>query len=181
MVEIWKDVDGFVGLYQVSNLGRIKALGRYVKTGNGGKRYIEEHFVKPNKCKNGYLEATFSRKQKRTVRLLHRVVAKAFIPNPDNLPEVNHKDEDIQNCQVENLEWCTSKYNANYGSRNVRMIEKRGNTKPVIQKTKDGDFIRRFDSVAEATRATGAFDSAIIKVCNGKQKTSVGYRWEYAD
>lgn len=181
MSEVWKDVDGFEGIYQISNYGRIKALPRDVRTCGNGKRHIAEHIVKPIRCKNGYLEANFSIRQKRTVRLLHRVVAQAFIPNPENLPEVNHKDENIENCRADNLEWCTSKYNANYGSRNAKMIENRGNNKPVIQKTKAGEFVKRFASIAEASRETGAFDSAIIKVCNGKQKTSVGYKWEYTD
>jgi len=114
------------------------------------------------------------------VRLLHRVVAEAFLPNPHKMPEVNHIDEDIKNCCASNLAWCTSKQNANHGTRTARMMEKRV-TKGVIQRTRDGKFVRAYKSIADACRATGAFDSAIIKVCNNKQHTSVGYVWEYAE
>ena len=113
--------------------------------------------------------------------LLHRMVAMLFIPNPDNLPEVNHKDEDITNCRADNLEWCTSKYNANYGTRNERCFKNNPQKKSVRQLTLDGKVVKEYVSIGKAAKATGAYDSAIIKVCKGKQKTSVGYRWEYIE
>ena len=119
------------------------------------------------------------RKQKRTVGLLHREVAKAFIPNPDNLPEINHKDEDITNNCVDNLEWCTSKYNANYGSRNARMKANK-KTIPVIQKDLDGNFIKRWNSLSDASRYFNVDVSSMIRVCKGKQHTCRGFKWEYA-
>lgn len=183
MNEIWKDVVGYEGIYQVSNLGRIKALPRKVKVCGGAYRLIGEHIVKPTKCKNGYLEAAFSVRQKREVRLLHRVVAQAFIENPDNLPEVNHIDEDITNCHADNLEWCTSKYNANYGTRNERVAQTKkqtGSVKAVYQFDLNGNLINRFEKISDAAQEVGADISAIIRVCKGKQQTSMGYRWEYA-
>jgi hypothetical protein len=107
------------------------------------------------------------------------VVAQAFIPNPDNLPEINHKDEDITNNCVDNLEWCTSKYNANYGSRNIRMMENR-ELVPVIQKDLNGTFIKRWNCMTRACEAVGADLSSMIRVCKGKQHTCRGYKWEYA-
>ena len=111
---------------------------------------------------------------------MHRVVADAFIPNPHNLPEVNHKDENPANNEVNNLEWCTSKYNANYGTRNERMMIGR-ETKPVIQLDKNGRFIKRWDSMMESCREYGADISSMIRVCKGKQNTCMGYKWEYME
>ena len=179
--EEWRDIRGFEGIYSVSNLGRIMAHERKVNVCGGGVRTIKKHILKPMKCKNGYLEASLYVGQKRTVRLLHRVVAEAFIPNPNNWPEVNHKDEDITNCRVENLEWCTSKYNANYGSRNVKMMLNRHDNKSVSQFTKDGTLVNAYSSITEAVKATGADISSIIRVCKGKQHTAMGYVWQYVD
>ena len=115
---------------------------------------------------------------------VHRLVSLAFIPNPDNLPEVNHKDECKTNNNVSNLEWCSKSYNINYGTRNERCGEKNLNRKdqsrPVKQFTKDGRFITDYPSIAEAERQTGFDQTAISKCCNGKQKSAYGYIWRYA-
>lgn len=179
MVEMWKDIKDFEDCYQISNLGRIKSKDRYVRVCGGGKRLVKSKIIKPNKCTNGYYEASLNKNGKRTVILLHRLVAQHFIDNPLNLPEVNHKDEDISNNCVENLEWCTSKYNANYGTRNQRVREKT-KTKSVVQYTKDGEFVKKWDCIVDAERNVGADTAAIIRVCKGKQKTSMGYLWKYA-
>lgn len=178
-MEQWRDIRDFEDCYQISDLGRIKSKERYVRVCNGGYRLVKSKIIKPCRCTNGYYEASLSKNGKRTVRLLHRVVAEAFIDNPKNLPEVNHKDEDISNNCVTNLEWCTSKYNANYGKRNEKMMKNR-ETVAVLQYTNDGKFIKKWDSIAEAQKYTGADTSAIIRVCKGKQKTSMGYLWQYA-
>lgn len=177
-MEIWKDVPRFEGSYQVSNEGRIKSLARYVNVCGGGKRLIPERIIKPTVCKNGYLELQASRKCQKKVFLLHRLVATLFIENPDNLPEVNHKDEDISNCTVENLEWCTSKYNANYGTRNERCAASL--SKPIKQYTKEGELVKEWNSIKDASRECNFNDAAIIRCCKGKQKTSYGFMWEYA-
>jgi hypothetical protein len=179
MKEQWRDIKNFEEYYQISNLGRIKSKDRYVRVGGGGKRLVKSKIIKPVRCMNGYYEASLSCNGKRTVRLLHRVVAEAFIDNPQGLPEVNHKDEDVSNNRVDNLEWCTSKYNANYGNRNMKMREK-AKVVAVCQYAKDGKFIAKWNSIADACKETGADTSAIIRVCKGKQKTSMGYLWRYA-
>lgn len=179
MGEIWRDIDGFEDSYQISSMGRFRSKDRYVKVCGGGLRLAKGRVLAPVKCKNGYLEVQMRRKQKRTVGLLHREVAKAFIPNPDNLPEINHKDEDITNNCVDNLEWCTSKYNANYGSRNARMKANK-KTIPVIQKDLDGNFIKRWNSLSDASRYFNVDVSSMIRVCKGKQHTCRGFKWEYA-
>lgn len=178
-MEIWRDIEGYEDFYQISSIGRIRSKDRYLKTCGNGLRYAKGKIIKPVVCTNGYCEVHLRKDKKREVRLLHRVVAKAFIPNPDSLPEVNHKDENIKNNSVENLEWCTSKYNANYGNRNKKMVE---NMKKVSinQYDKDGNFIKTWDSIIVACRELGADASSIIRVCKGKQKTAVGYIWKYA-
>ena len=108
MPEIWKNIKDYEGLYQISNLGRVKRIWKTKE--NICTPILQKEYYYINLCKH----------QKSKRKLLHRLVAQAFIPNPDNLTEVNHKDEDKLNNRVENLEWCTSKYNSNYGTRNIR-------------------------------------------------------------
>ena len=109
--EIWKDIKGYEGLYQVSNMGRIKSLKRKVKNKNG-YRIANEKIIKPvltDTCK--YYAVGLHKNKKRKTLLVHRLVAINFIPNPNNYTEVNHKDENKQNNNVNNLEWCNHKYN----------------------------------------------------------------------
>ena len=185
MDEEWKDVIGFEGRYQVSNLGNIRSCDKYARVCGGGFRFVKGKSLIPRKCTNGYLEYTFTngRSIKKTY-LLHRLVATYFIPNPEHLPEVNHIDEDITNNCVSNLEWCTSKYNANYGNRNKKMMqtkEKKGQLVPVDQFAKDGRFVRHWNKMSEAAAHVGVDVSSIIRVCRGKQRTSMGYIWKYGD
>lgn len=184
MTEEWRDIVGFEGYFQISNMGNIRSLDRYIEYKNGKKILRKGKNIRPVKCSNGYYEAQMSRDGKRTVMLLHRAVAQAFIPNPNNLPEVNHKDENIANNCVDNLEWCTSKYNANYGTRNQRNFEKvnKKQQKPVNQLTLSGEFIKRWDGICQASRSLGICDSQIIRVCKHKPRseTAGGFKWEYA-
>lgn len=179
-MEIWKDIYGYEGLYKVSNLGNVISCERYVSTCGNGKRLIKPQILKHFYCPGGYLQVNLWKNNKSKTTMIHRLVAKTFIDNPNNLPEVNHKDEDKANNNVENLEWCTSKYNANYGTRNKRMVEKK-KKKPVYMMDKTGNVIKRFNSLGDASRETGQDISAIIRVCKGKQKTSMGYKWTYVD
>ena len=180
MSEIWKDVIGLEGIFQVSNMGRIRSLDKYANVCGGGKRLVKGRILKPTKLQNGYYEAQFHHKGERIIYLLHRLVAIHFIDNPLNLPEVNHKDENPQNNNVENLEWCTSKYNANYGTRNIRMMENREFVS-VIQLDINGNMIKQWNKMTDACKETGADISSMIRVCKGKQDTCVGYKWKYAD
>ena len=111
MTEIWKNIEGYEGKYQVSNLGQVKSM------------IGQEKVLHPKKHRNGHLQIGLHKDKKRKTMYIHRLVAQAFIPNPDNLPCVNHKDENPSNNNVDNLEWCTQKYNCNYGTRVNRIME----------------------------------------------------------
>ena len=111
MSEEWRPIEGYEGLYEVSNTGRVRSLDRYCYRLHKGK------VLSPAKDTDGYLQVVLHCNGKQHQRKVHRLVAQAFIENPDNLPEVNHKDEDKTNNRVDNLEWCDRSYNINYGSR----------------------------------------------------------------
>lgn len=120
MIEEWRKIVGYEGLYEVSSLGRVRSLDRYVKTCYEAYKLQKGKILNPGKNTNGYLQVVLHCNGKYKKCLVHRLVSQAFLPNPDNLPEVNHKDEDKTNNRVENLEWCTAKYNLSYGTRNIR-------------------------------------------------------------
>lgn len=175
MREIWRDIKDFEGLYQVSNWGRVKSLN-YNHTG-------KEWILKPRKSGKGYLSVTLSKDGKCKNFLVHRLVAEVFIPNPLNLPQINHKDENPSNNNVSNLEFCDQKYNINYGNRNKKVSNKMTNgklSKPVLQFSKTGDFIREWKSTAECGR-NGFKQVAVCRCCNGKLKTHKGFMWKYKE
>lgn len=178
-MEVWRDILGFEHNYQVSNLGRIRTKDRYVRIGGGKERFVKGRIVKPTICTNGYYEIQMHINGKRKIKLLHRAVGEAFIPNPNNLPQINHKDENPANNSADNLEWCTPRYNANYGTRNQRMVKDKY-LKPVFMMDKEGNILKRFNSIGDAVRETGADISSLIRVCKGRQNTCVGYKWKYA-
>lgn len=121
--EIWRPIVGYEGLYEVSSYGRVRSLDRYVKYSNGPIHLHKGMILNPEKDKDGYLQVILYNNGKIHQIKIHRLVAQAFIPNPQDLPQVNHKDEVKTNNSVDNLEWCNAKYNANYGSRNIRRRE----------------------------------------------------------
>ena len=165
MEEIWKDKKDYEGLYQVSNWGRIKSI-----------KFGKEKILKLNKDKDSYLQVTLCKNNIKKVYKVHRLVAEAFLPNSDNLPQVNHKDEDKTNNNVENLEWCDSLYNVRYGTGIERRSKKR--SKPVLQYTLDGEFVREWPSIMECGR-NGYSQGNIWICCQGKRQTHKGFRWSY--
>lgn len=179
MNESWKDVEGYEGLYQVSNCGRVKSLERMrlVKSGCFGK--VKEKILKHGKNKSGYLQVLLWKDGKQKSHRVQRLVANAFIPNPENKPEVNHKDENKENNCVWNLEWCDRKYNCNYGARNEKMLKSR-NGKNALKKVLCVETNKVYPSAHEAERQTGIFNQSIIKCCKGKYKSTNGYHWQYA-
>lgn len=124
-MEIWKDIENYSGSYQISSLGRVKSLERDIDCGTG-KRRIKEKIKNGFLSDNGYLTVCLSKGPKKKTFLIHRLVATSFIPNPDNLLQINHIDEVKTNNNIENLEWCTVGYNINYGTANERRRIKNG-------------------------------------------------------
>ena len=162
MIEEWKTVTNFSN-YQVSNLGNAKNIktNKMLKLHNSGRGYLQVSLSKNGKTKQFYI---------------HRLVAEHFIPNPENKPEVNHIDENIQNNVADNLEWCNHSYNQNYGNRNNKVREKLGIK--IKQYDLNGNFIRVFNSITEAQKHCNT--THICKCLKGKFKQAGGYVWKYA-
>ena len=165
--EVWKDIKGYEGLYQVSNLGRIKSL---IFWSNVNKKfYPRKKIMKLGKNKQGYLVVVLCKNKIQTGKNVHRLVAEAFIPNINNLPEVNHKDENPSNNRVDNLEWCDHRYNINYGTRG----------KKAIQYDLQGNFIKEWNSAKEASDKLGISANSICSCRSGKLNSAGGYKWKY--
>ena len=190
--EIWKDIEGYERLYQVSNMGNVKSLERMKWNGRGYQK-IPERILKPGKIRGGYLQVQLSKDGKSKPCKVHRLVATAFLDNSDNLPEVNHKDENKKNNCVENLEWCSKLYNINYGTGIKKSAEKRRGkkkseehikklSKPVFSVNKESGLIMWWQSASEAGRILGIAKQSICACCRGRKCKSAGnHYWFYAD
>ena len=165
MKEIWKDIKDYEGHYQVSNLSRVKSI-----------KFGKERILKPVTDRHGYLIVGLWKNNKQKTYKVHRLVAEAFIDNTDNLPQVNHKDENPLNNNVNNLEWCNSKYNCNFGTRIERITKRRSKT--VLQYDLEGNFIREWKSTAECGR-NGFNQAHVAACCQGKLKKHKDSIWRY--
>lgn len=173
MKEVWKDIPNYEGLYQVSNLGRVKSFRR-----STNHRYESEYILKPLHANNGYCQVTLYDNTIRHKFLIHRLVAQAFIPNPENLPQVNHKDENPYNNAASNLEWCTNEYNNAYGTAKIRMADTKSH--PIEQLTIDGKVIAIYRSVRIACEMIGVTKSSLgHAIRNGTN--CKGYFWRRSD
>ena len=161
ILEIWKDIKGYENLYQISNLGNVLSV------------YSNDRILKLNPNTDGYLIVNLSKNGTSKTMKIHRLVAQAFIPNPENKPEVNHIDENKQNNSVENLEWVTHKENCNYGTRNERMRK----TQSVKIKCIETNTI--YYGIRECAREMNLNHSSILKVLQGKYQKAGGYTFEY--
>ncbi len=187
MNEIWKDVIGFEGLYQVSNLGRVKSLDRKVNSRYGINRIISGKILKKLINTKGYLYVDLKRKCKGKKHLIHRLVAQAFIPNPENKPQVNHIDGNKQNNCVSNLEWNTISENQQHAFANhlnhPNNVGKFGKKHPksikILMFDNAMNYIKCFDSIADAERTLKINSSHISKCCRKKLKTAGGFIWRY--
>ena len=182
-MEIWKPISGYEGFYEVSNLGRIRSLERIVECSDGRKRKIKDRTLKGSSYSGGYSGVTLHKDGCAKFVNIHRIVAEAFVPNPLEKEEVNHKDENPSNNHASNLEWVTHKENINYGTRTERAREATTKLqgKAVQQFSKDGKLVAEYESISIAYRATGAFISNIVKCARGEYKTAGGYIWKYKD
>ena len=164
-MEIWKDIKEYEGKYQVSSLGRIKSLYRW----NGKAFYSREHIIKSYINKNGYVYIALMKNNKNKNCRLHRLVADAFIPNPENKPQVNHIDGDKTNNRVDNLEWCTQSENEIHAYNNG--LANNDNQKiKLIQYDIQGNLLNVYNSLKEASDKTGVNISKISHCINNKYK-----------
>jgi len=168
-MEEWRDIPGYEGFYKISNKGGVFSVKR-------------NKVLKPSYTHVGYLHITlYNRKSEKTYSV-HRLVAMAFIPNPYNLPCINHKDEVKDNNDVSNLEWCTHSYNNHYGTARQRLRKSHLNHKslsvPVLC-ILEGKIIKEYPSIREAQRMTGIKNQNIVTCCQGKTKTAGGFEWKY--
>ena len=153
------DITGYEGLYAITEDGKVWS-------------YRKNIFLKPYLAR-GYFKVRLYKVENNKQFLIHRLVAEAFLPNPQNLPQINHKDENKLNNCADNLEWCDAKYNINYGKHNEKL------SKSHSKKVYCVELDRVFDSANQAATQLNLFDSNIAKCCKGKYKTTGGYHWKY--
>lgn len=179
-MEIWKDIVGYEGHYEVSDCGNVRSL-------NWGNRGLTKNlWLKPTRY--GYRQVSLKGK----MRLVHRIVAEAFIPNPNNYPQINHIDENKTNNCVSNLEWCTQSQNMrayfkNHPNRKRRpkrptigaIKDKNRNLYKIIQLTTQGDVIKIWNYAIDIRHAYGYSTTSIWECCEGKRKTAYGYKWQF--
>lgn len=179
--EEWKPIMGYEESYMVSSCGRVKSLDRYVTSKRGYTKFVKGRILRESMSSYGYAVVGIKGKQSG----VHRLVAKSFIPNPNGLTEINHKDENKTNNVVYNLEWCDKIYNNQYGTRVKRIKEAQLNdpkkSRPVLCYTRDNKLVCEYPSMAEANRRTGISEHSIFSVCNKKPHcfTAGGYKWKY--
>lgn len=178
--EEWRDVVGYEGLYQVSNLGRIKSLERRVPRSNGKTMLVRERICKVS-INRKYIYVTLSKYGKQPNMKVHRLVAEAFIPNPGNLPQINHKDENPANNQVLNLEYCTSGYNRSYGTINKRIKDtwRKKHGVKIIRMNLDGSFSKEYKCTKDV-QDDGFDRRAVYRCCKRTNRTHRNYRWSFA-
>lgn len=178
MEEIWKDIKDYEGLYQVSNLGRVRSLPRK-------GTYKDIHILKLGKNHKGYLQVKLSKDSVLKCKSIHRLVAEVFIPNPDNKPQVNHKDTNKENNCVNNLEWVTNLENMQHswkmGLRNNIYKKGKEHYKSVIvyQYDLQNNLIKKWYCVKDIERELGFDNRNICACCRNKKKTAYGYKWSY--
>lgn len=184
-MEIWKDIPNYNGIYQVSNYGGIKRLN-YRNSGN-------EKIITPKYTKQGYVFVALWKNGKYKNYYVHRLVGQAFLENPFGFPEINHRDENPSNNNINNLEWCSSSYNTRYSrkkhpERYVTTYKGKRTSRQtkyslfeVNQKDKNGNIIKTWNNISEIVRELGYNNSSITGCCLGKRNFAYGYKWEFAD
>lgn len=170
MKEVWKDIAGFDGYYQVSNHGNVRSTTRKVHHSKGGVRVSHSRLMKLSLNGDGYYFVSLHKHNHAKPFRVNRLVAETFIPNPDGLPCVNHIDKNRLNNRVDNLEWCSVEYNNRYSTN-----------KAISQYTLDGVWVRDWDAISDATRLLGINTSNIAQCCRGKRKSAGGYIWKYKE
>lgn len=176
MTELWRDIPGYEGLYQVSNAGRVKSLARLSAPFNGNVYTVRERVLKPWMQNAGYLVVGLNSKARRKEHLVHRLVASAFISNPERLPIVNHINGVKTDNRVDNLEWCSEEFNAWHNAYTLKHESTKVKRRVVCL---DDSVI--YASATEAARSVGGCNQNIIKCCQGLRTRAYGRRWAYAE
>lgn len=176
-MEIWKSIKGYEGWYEVSDKGNVRSVDRLVNFEDGRYANYKGKSIKQFKNRNGYYNVRLWRNSKTSVRYTHRLVAEAFIPNPENKKQVNHKDWDKTNNHAENLEWVTVKENATHAHVNS-LVPNSHKRKKVKQFDKKGNFIAEHESLYQAGKAVNGEGCKIGMVLKGKRKTHKGFIWK---
>lgn len=183
--EEWKDIKDYKGQYQVSNIGRVRSLDREVIKSDGQISLYRGKILKQSKTTAGYYMVVLCNVGKQKPARIHRLVAEAFLPNPNNLPSINHKNEIKTDNRVDNLEWCDQKYNSRYGTARERGLATRnrmkvsGAEKPVEQRDFDGTIIATYKSITDASNQTGVGQTNILRACRNIYHHAGGYKWNY--
>lgn len=189
MQEIWKDIPGYEGYYQASNLGLIRSIDRTIKTKYNKLVPLKGKILKQHIDACGYSYVSMYKNNKHSTLAVHRLVAMAFIPNPENKSDVNHKNC-IKTCNVvNNLEWMTRSQNVKHAFDNGlgtkywegKFGKHHHSSKKINQLDLNGNFIKSWDGITEASRHLPVTRKGISNALTGKSKTSAGYKWEYAD
>lgn len=175
MTEIWKDVVGYEGLYSISNKGRIIRLEKN-RTKGSGNYHKKEIILVPATTKNGYNYVLLYKNKIRKIKKIHQLVSRAFIPNSENKPCVNHINGVKTDNRVKNLEWCTHSENMQHALK-TGLIK---TMKKVLMLDLNGKELLIFDGVRKAGRETGVSNSGISACCLGQRQSAGGYKWEFA-
>lgn len=168
MEEVWADIEGYENLYAISSKGRCWS-------------YKTNKFLKEDINNDGYLRFSLFKNGKHKRYLAHRLVAKSFVDNPNQYPEINHINENVKDNYVENLEWCTHKQNVNYGSRNKKVSMALKNNQNSAKRVQNIDTLKIYDSLTKAEKETGIDLSQICLCCKNKAITAGGYHWRYVE
>ena len=172
-MEEWKAIPGYEGYYEASTEGRIRSVGRYTRGRWGTLVYVKPHILKPNNVRYNYMQVKFCVNGKREQPLVHRLIAKTFIANPHNYPQINHKDGNGANNAVDNLEWCTA--SANCWHRDNVLKVRVDKFKKRVKCVENGQI---YGSLQEAAAVLGTKPSYISAVCHGAQKTANSFHFE---